>query len=145
ESAADSAPGPATVDAPSVARHELPLPLSDPRRTHTLAAFPHIKLTHPSGWVEGGPGPTEEAKLAFVSALVSRRRIRNEDGLRRALEEDKAAQVLRLWDRTKERQRAKEQNARVRRELDTLVAQREMEVRLEQRIRDEAKKRRGTG
>src|SRR5690606_29451835 len=26
ESAADSAPGPATVDAPSVARHELPLP-----------------------------------------------------------------------------------------------------------------------
>ncbi|KAF1816518.1 hypothetical protein P152DRAFT_378326, partial [Eremomyces bilateralis CBS 781.70] len=126
---------PPTATPPPLTRPELPLPLSDPRRTHPLTAFPQIKLTHPTGWATGGAGPSPETQIAFATALVSRRRVRNEDGLRRALEEDRAAQVMGLWNRSKERQHAVEQNARVRRELETLVAQREMEVRLEQRIR----------
>ena len=125
-------------DLPSVQAGELPLPLNDPRRTFR-SPVPGVRLTHPGGRLEGGPAPdfgVEEAQK-----FVDRFQVRDTAELQQRIAEQMQVTMEELKRRVDARQTAVENNEKVDRDL----AQREMEGRIWQRMKDEAKERKRAG
>ncbi|KAF2455877.1 hypothetical protein BDY21DRAFT_372994 [Lineolata rhizophorae] len=167
----DGAVDPATIDPatlPSVNPSELPLAISDPRRRYR-SAIPNVLTTHPHGSIYGGPNagpdpapapapgsaggrktsgsaasapssPTSPESLA--ASLVQRHRIRTAGELETRVAQERAEAVEEVRARMRARQEAGEANASVERQLRALHAQHDMEMRIAEKIRDEAKKRR---
>lgn len=125
---------------PTIAFADLPLPLSDPRRTYA-SPIPGVRLTHPGGYLEGGPGFSPDDDV-FAHDFMSRFAISSADQLLDCRDREIARLVQDMRDRMRARTDALANNARLERELKTLMDQREMEVKIETRMLDDARKRR---
>ncbi|KAF2230948.1 hypothetical protein EV356DRAFT_535903 [Viridothelium virens] len=121
-------------DLPDVQHEELPLSLNDPRRKFR-SPIPGVKLTHPGGLLEGGPGSDHDAEDA--QKFIDHFQIRSSEELRQRISEQTDIAIEELKSRVNARQTAIENNEKVDKEL----AQKEMEVRILQRMKDEAKER----
>ncbi|KAL9095134.1 MAG: hypothetical protein Q9165_002737 [Trypethelium subeluteriae] len=125
-------------DLPDVPHEELPLPLDDPRRKFR-SPVPGVKLTHPGGLLEGGPGSDHDAEDA--QKFIDHFQIRSNEELRQRISEQTDIAMEELKNRVNARQAAVENNEKV----DNELAQREMEVKILQKMKDKAKeKKRGT-
>ncbi|KAJ9620452.1 hypothetical protein H2203_007658 [Taxawa tesnikishii (nom. ined.)] len=109
-------------DLPTIRFGDLPLPLDDSRRKFA-SPIPGINLTHPGGYLEGArdkgrgsPARNTGGEIASCRELVE--------------------------ERMKDREDALQHNARIEKEIKTLMDQREMEVKIETRMKEEAREKR---
>jgi hypothetical protein len=126
---------------PNVSEDELPLPLSDPRRVFA-SAIPGIKLTHPGGYLEGGPGLNPELDTFPDDFLNHNTDIGTVAALNTAIQSDIEAQIETLKERLRARQKAKEKNEQIEKELRALVDQHNMELKIQRRMAEEQKAKR---
>lgn len=126
---------------PHIPEDELPLPLSDPRRIFA-SAIPGIKLTHPGGYLEGGPGLDPELDTFPDDFLNHNTDIGNAAALSTAIQSDIETQVETLKGRMRARQKAKEKNEQIEKELRALVDQHSMELKIQRRMAEEQKAKR---
>lgn len=126
---------------PNIAEEELPLPLNDPRRVFA-SVIPGIRLTHPGGYLEGGPGLDPELDTFPDDFLNHNTEIGTAAALRAAVQTDINTQVETLKDRLRARQKAKEKNEQIEKELRALVDQHSMELKIQRRMADEQKAKR---
>lgn len=137
---------------PNLTEDDLPLPLSDPRRTFA-SPLPGVKLTHPCGYLEGGPPLNPEMDTLPDDFLSHRPEISTADQLREAVAKEVEEQVEVLEERLRARQKARARNEQIQRELKVLTDQHDMERRIHERITEEQRrkkearerKRRGEG
>ncbi|KAI9653735.1 MAG: hypothetical protein M1821_006929 [Bathelium mastoideum] len=123
---------------PDIAHDELPLPLQDPRRKFR-SPVAGVRLTHPGGLLEGGPALDED--VAEAQKFIDQFQVKSSEELEQKVSQQLQVAMDELRSRASARQAAVENNEKVDRELQQHVAQREVEVRIEQR----AKERKGTG
>lgn len=120
----------------------MPVGLGDGRRVF-VGAVPGVLLTHPGGWVEGGSGPVELSAAstgignggmeAFARGFVERHRdVKSREEVREAVGEEAAQRVEELRQRMREREEAGRRNEEVGRRIAALVAEREVERRVEE-------------
>lgn len=127
-------------DLPTIRFGDLPLPLDDSRRKFA-SPIPGINLTHPGGYLEGGPGFSPEDD-EFANLFMAQHEIRDADHLRETLEGEIASCRELVEERMKDREDALQHNARIEKEIKTLMDQREMEVKIETRMKEEAREKR---
>lgn len=125
---------------PAISFDQLPLPLDDPRRVYT-SAIPGLRLTHPGGYLEGGPGLFPEEDV-FASDFISHFNISHPAQLREVRAREIQSHFADAKERMRNRREALHHNARIEKEIKTLTDQREMELKIETRMRDEATARR---
>lgn len=125
---------------PHVPFAALPLPLDDSRRVYA-SPVPGVRLTHPGGYLEGGPGfaPGDDA---FVQEFIHQFGITDAAQLRDARDREIDQCLNEARERMQAKRDALEHNARIENELKTLMDQRDMELKIETRMRDEARERR---
>lgn len=125
---------------PSITEDELPLPLDDPRRIFA-GPVAGVKLTHPGGYFEGGPGLDPELDTYpdhFVSEHMD---VRSANELRTLMRSEADANVEFLKERLKARQRAKERNEQIEKELKALMDQHGMELKIHNRLAEESQRK----
>ncbi len=126
---------------PDLTEHDAPIPLTDPRRIYA-GHIPGIKLTHPYGWVEGGP-PLDPGMDTFSEDFLSQHtNITNAEQLQQAIQKEVETNMEELKKRLRARRKAKEANEQIRRDLRNLNEQHDMEMRLHQRMQDDQRKKR---
>lgn len=128
-------------DLPSIAEEQLPIPLNDPRRIYR-SSVPGIKLTHPGGYLEGGPGLDPEMDTFPDDFISHRPQISTQAQLDAAIGKEVAASVEVLKERMRARRRAKEKNDQIEKELRALVDQHSMELKIQRRLADEQREKR---
>lgn len=121
---------------PNIAEEELPLPLNDTRRVFA-SPLPGIKLTHPGGYLEGGPGLDPDMDTFPDDFLSSRPQIASSPQLQRALQKEISTSMELLRERLRARQKAKERNEQIEKELKMLTDQHTMELKLHNRMQEE--------
>ncbi|EMD00499.1 hypothetical protein BAUCODRAFT_172013 [Baudoinia panamericana UAMH 10762] len=121
---------------PFIPEHDLPLPLTDTRRIFA-SPLSGINLTHPGGYLEGGPGLDPEMDTFPDDFIANRPHIHTSVDLHRAIHEEveKATELLR--QRLRRREEARETNERVERELKTLMDEHKMEMRVHEKLAEE--------
>ena len=125
---------------PAIAETDLPLPLDDSRRKYA-SPLPGVLLTHPSGYLEGGP-PLDPTLDTFAEDFLSHRpHIDNPTKLKRAVQKEIDSNVEILKERLRARQKAKEKNEQVAKELKVLNDQHDMELRIHERMQADAAKK----
>ncbi|KAK4541421.1 hypothetical protein LTR36_008022 [Oleoguttula mirabilis] len=121
---------------PAIAEAELPLPLTDPRRIFA-SPVAGVKLTHPGGYLEGGPGLDPDMDT-FPDDFLSRyEHVTSPDELRKAIRQEIDTSVELLRERLRARQRAKERNEQLEKELKALMDQHGMEYKIHNRLAEE--------
>lgn len=125
---------------PDISFNELPLSLTDPRRIYA-SPIPGLRLTHPAGFLEGGPGPDPDDN-DFIRDFVATNNIITPAHIHDARAAEIAKSVELATQRMKARREAMQHNARIEKEIKTLTDQRDMELKIETRMRDEAMARR---
>lgn len=126
---------------PVVRDEELPLPLSDARRTYS-SAIPGIKLTHPSGAFQGGIEQRNDGQETFIDDfLVNNATINTDEQLQRAVDYEVGVNTNLLKDRMHARLKAKEKNEMLEKEIKTLVMTHDTELRVQRRMLDEQQAR----
>lgn len=125
---------------PSLDLSSLPLPITDPRRKYP-SPIPGLLLTHPGGYLEGGPGisPSEDE---FAGHFVAEHGIRDADTLRRVVEEEIEKQVEVARERARARRRAREKNEGIESEVRAMEEQLQLEMRVLGKARERARERR---
>nr|POF15010.1 hypothetical protein CFP56_72114 [Quercus suber] len=126
---------------PLIPETELPLPLNSPLRTFA-SPLPGVKLTHPFGYLEGGPGLDPAIDTFPDDFVAGHAEVETPRELRRAVEREIAGHVEVLRDRLRARREAKENNARVERELRTLLDQHSMERKIHAKMAEEQVRKR---
>ncbi|KAK4959614.1 hypothetical protein LTR66_013027 [Elasticomyces elasticus] len=125
---------------PKVHRDELPLPLDDPRRIYA-SEIPGVRLTHPGGYIEGGPGPAP-SNDTYTKEFIKTFNIRTPAQLQfhKRREIDRGIEELRK--EMQERKAAVEHNVRIQAQIDELEANWEIEKKtmLKKMAEKEAKK-----
>lgn len=119
-----------------ISEHELPLHLSDPRRIFA-SAIPGVKLTHPAGFVEGGPGLDPLLDTFSEDFLINHAGISTQQQLQQAIDQDTEHNLQLLKERMRARQAAKEKNESIERDLRNLVDQHNMELKIQHRMLEE--------
>lgn len=135
----DSNIDPSTL--PTIHFPQLPLPLDDPLRIYP-SPIPGLRLTHPHGYLEGGPGVSGPDNSSFAQDFIAHFRITDGTALREIKEREIAHYVDEARERMRERGEALAHNARVEKEIRTLMDQREMELKIETKMRVQASERR---
>lgn len=128
---------------PNLDLRDLPLSLDDPRRAFA-SPVPGVRLTHPGGFLEGGPGLSPDEQRAFARDFIARLNISDPEQLAIAVQDHMAQALAQAKERMQARDEAQQHNARIEKEIKTLMDQREMEVKIETRMKDDARKRRET-
>lgn len=125
---------------PKIALADLPLALDHSARTYACPVL-GIKLTHPGGYIQGGPGfnPSEDE---FARHFISDHRIRDEEMLTRLVNDEVERNVKALHARMRARRKAREENERIEREIKALQDQMELETRVLSKAREKARERR---
>ena len=126
---------------PSITEQELPLSLTDPRRIYA-SPIPGVKLTHPGGYLEGGPGLDPEMDTFPDDFLSNNADLNTPEELRTAVASDIEDAVQKLKQRLVARRKAKEKNEQLEKELKVLEDQHAMELRLQSRMAEEQRKKR---
>lgn len=121
---------------PVIAEDELPLPLNDPRRMFA-SPVPGVKLTHPGGYLEGGPGLDPELDTFPEDFLSSHPTITTTPELRKAVEEEVGKSMELMKERLTRRKEAKERNEQIEKELKELRDQHSVELKVHNRIAEE--------
>lgn len=128
-------------DLPRIEEDELPLPLDDRRRIFA-SHIPGVKLTHPGGYLEGGPGLDPEMDTFpedfFANQAAS---IASSAQLQAAIAKEVDASMELLKQRLRARREAREKNERIGRELKTLIDQHEMELKIQSRMAEDQKRK----
>jgi hypothetical protein len=125
---------------PTILETDLPLPLSDPRRKFA-SPLPGVLLTHPHGYLEGGP-PLDPTLDTFAEDFLSHRpNITKPQDLEKAVKREIESNVEVLKERLRARQRAKEKNEQVAKELKVLTDQHSMELRIQERMQEDARRK----
>jgi hypothetical protein len=106
---------------PQLSLQQLPLSTHDPRRVFA-SPIPGIRLTHPGGYLEGGPGPSPEDQKKWAREFLEREGVESEEQLGMAVQHHMQQNMALAKDRMRD--------------------QREMEVKIETRMQEDAKKRR---
>ena len=125
---------------PTITETDLPLPLNDPRRKFA-SPIPGVLLTHPVGYLEGGP-PLDPSLDTFADDFLSHRsKISSTADLQRAVDKEIDANVEILKGRLRARQRAKERNEQVAKELKVLTDQHDMELRIQEKMQEASRRK----
>ena len=125
---------------PTILESDLPIPLTDPRRKFA-SPLPGVLLTHPHGYLEGGP-PLDPTLDTFAEDFLSHRpNITKPQDLEKAVQREIDEQMGVLRERLRARQRAKEKNEQVARELKVLTDQHSMELRIQERMQEDARRK----
>ncbi|KAK4506606.1 hypothetical protein PRZ48_000338 [Zasmidium cellare] len=114
---------------PQILEEELPLPLDDPRRIFA-SRIPGIKLTHPGGYFEGGPGLDPNLDNFPEHFFGSNPSAVNSATLTTAVDKEVELHYEELHARLKERRRAKEKNEQIERELRNMREEHSMELKV---------------
>ncbi|KAK3698571.1 hypothetical protein LTR37_016898 [Vermiconidia calcicola] len=131
---------PEDSDEAPVDESDLPLPLDDARRKFT-SPVAGVKLTHPNGYLEGGPG-LEPSMDTFPDDFLSNNpNITTSDQLQKAVKKEIDASIEALKERLEARQKAKDRNEQITKEIKMLTDQHDMELRLQQRMQEEQRKK----
>lgn len=132
---------------PQILEEELPLPLDDPRRIFA-SPIPGIKLTHPGGYFEGGPGLDPNLDNFPEHFFGSNPSAVNSATLRAAIDKEIDLHHEELRVRLSERRRAKDRNEQIERDLRNMREEHSMELKInrklaeERRVKKEAKEKR---
>ena len=121
---------------PSIDEETLPLALDDTRRLYA-SPLPGIKLTHPGGYLHGGPGLDSEIDTFPEDFLANNPRVHTPGQLRGAIERDIAASREILHERMRTRQRAIQKNEQIEKELNLLMEEHSMELKINRKLADE--------
>lgn len=125
---------------PIIAEHELPLPLSDPRRKFA-SPIPGILLTHPHGYIEGGPALDPSLDTFADDFLSNHSSITTPDQLHSAVQKEVEAAIESLKERLRKRKEGREKNEQIQRELKVLTDQHSMELRIQERMQEDARRK----
>ena len=125
---------------PLLTLDQLPLSLDDTRRVYT-SPVPGVRLTHPGGYLEGGPGFAPQDDV-FAQDFITHFEITRPEQLRDVRAREIHHHLEEARRRFKARHNAAQHNARIEKEIKTLTDQREMELKIETRMRDVAQARR---
>lgn len=120
---------------PQISEEELPLPLDDPRRIFA-SCIPGIKLTHPGGYFEGGPGLDPDLDSFPEHFFHNNPSAVNESTLRAAEDKEIVSHFEELRKRMQERQRAKEKNEQIERDLKSMREEHSMELKVNRKLAD---------
>lgn len=123
---------------PQILEDELPLPLDDPRRIFA-SRIPGVKLTHPGGYFEGGPGLDPNLDSFAEHFFNSNPSAVNASTLRTAVDKEVAMLDEQLRKRLEARRKAKEKNEQIERELKNMREEHSMELKVNRKL---AEKRR---
>ncbi|KXT18950.1 hypothetical protein AC579_8715 [Pseudocercospora musae] len=123
---------------PSISEEELPLPLDDPRRKFA-SPVPGIKLTHPGGYLEGGPGLDPEMDTFAEDFFDRNRHVNTSEDMRAAIQREIDENKELLQERLRARQEAKEKNERIEKELKLMQEEHEMERKVNKRMAESRK------
>ncbi|KAF7186302.1 hypothetical protein HII31_12377 [Pseudocercospora fuligena] len=123
---------------PSISEEELPLPLDDPRRKFA-SPVPGIKLTHPGGYLEGGPGLDPEMDTFAEDFFDRNRHVTTTEDMRAAIQREIDENKELLQERLRARQEAKEKNERIEKELKLMQEEHEMERKVNKRMAESRK------
>ncbi|KAK4900970.1 hypothetical protein LTR27_002153 [Elasticomyces elasticus] len=115
------------------AEDELPLPLNDSRRIYA-SPVPGVKLTHPGGYIEGGPGLAPNMDTFPDDYFQNNPEITSADEFRKARTKEVDASIELLKERLRARQRAKEKNEQIEKQLQTLREEHDMELRVHNKM-----------
>ncbi|KAK3112812.1 hypothetical protein LTR53_010523 [Teratosphaeriaceae sp. CCFEE 6253] len=126
---------------PTITEDVLPLPLNDPRRIFA-SAVPGVNLTHPGGYLEGGPGLAPDMDTFPDDYFQNHPDISSPDELRKAIRKEVDASVELLKERLRERRMAKIKNEQVEKELKVLNEQHDMELRTLNKMAADRERRR---
>ncbi|KAK4636058.1 hypothetical protein CLAFUW4_00856 [Fulvia fulva] len=135
---------------PAIAEDELPLPLNDPRRIFA-SHVPGVRLTHPGGYLEGGPGLDPDMDTFPEDFLANNASATNATSPRAAVRKDIDVAKEVLHDRMRKRQDAINHNERIERELKKMQEEHAMEMNVHRkmaearRAKKEAKEQRRLG
>lgn len=135
---------------PTIAEGDLPLPLDDSRRVFA-SAIPGIRLTHPGGYLEGGPGLDPQLDTLPNEFSSNHEQTRTTAEFDDARNQEIAENMSELMDRMRKREQALKQNEEVNKKLQELVLQHTMELKVHKKLADdrrakkEAKDRRRAG
>lgn len=135
-----SLPDPETSFLPRLDVPDLPLPPNDPRRLFT-SPVPGLRLTHPGGYLEGGPG-LNAAEDEFGRHFCIEQGVRDARQLASAIARETARQMDIARGRARARRAAQERNERIKAEIKTAVDQMELETRVLTKARERARERR---
>ncbi|KAF4552161.1 Hypothetical protein D9617_11g010100 [Elsinoe fawcettii] len=125
---------------PNIDLSALPLPPSDSRRKYP-SPIPGLLLTHPGGYLEGGPGlsPQEDE---FAAHFISEHGIRDSDTLARIVDREIEAQLDIARQRARSRQEAQRKNEGIEAEIRAMEEQLRVEMRVLGKARQMAKEKR---
>ena len=126
---------------PRIQKDELPLPLSDPRRIYA-GPVPGIKLTHPGGYVEGGPGLNPTLDTFNQDYLGRNSDIRTVADLESAKQRDIDTELEKAREIAQKRLKALDHNENIHKQIRALEAQHDMELKLQKRMAAEQKAKR---
>ncbi|EGP88051.1 unnamed protein product [Zymoseptoria tritici ST99CH_3D7] len=132
---------------PTINEDELPLSLDDPRRIFA-SPIAGVKLTHPGGYLEGGPGLDPEMDTFPEDFLSNNTNARSKERLRKAVAKEIDASMELLRERLEARRRAKEKNEQIERELKLMSDDHSLELKIQRkmaedlRVKKEAKEKR---
>lgn len=132
---------------PTINEDELPLPLDDPRRIFA-SPIAGIKLTHPGGYLEGGPGLDPDMDTFPEDFFSNNPSVNSSERLRVAVEQEIDASMELLKDRLLARKRAIEKNEQIEKQLKDMSDEHSLELKIlgkmaeDRRIKKEAKEKR---
>jgi hypothetical protein len=123
---------------PVIREEELPLPLDDRRRIFA-SPVPGIRLTHPGGYLEGGPGLDPEMDTFPEDFLQNNAYtcISSISNLRAAVGKEIDASLELLRQRVQARRDAKERNERIEMDLKKMAEEHAMELKVNKKLNDE--------
>jgi hypothetical protein len=110
---------------PQLTLRNLPLSIHDPRRVFA-SPIPGIRLTHPGGYLEGGPGPSPEEQRKWARDFLEKEHVQSEEALGMVVQQHMQQNMTLAKERMRARYHALQQNARIEKEIKTLMDQREM-------------------
>ena len=125
---------------PTLREEDLPLPLDDPRRKFT-SPIPGIRLTHPYGYLEGGPPLQPDLDTFADDFLSNHSHVSNPEQLSKAVQKEVDASIELLKERLRARQKAKEKNEQIAKDLKVLTDQHDMELRIHERMQEEQRRK----
>lgn len=134
------------IDIPSLPHIDvtaLPLPLSDPRRKYP-SPISGLLLTHPNGYLEGGPG-ISHADDDFATNFIAEHGVRDVWTLHKTVAHEVQKQVEVARERAQNRQRAREKNEGIENEMRAMEEQLQLEMRVLGKARERARERRERG
>ena len=126
---------------PSIPKDELPIPLSDPRRIYA-SKIPGVRLTHPGGYFEGGPGLDPKVDNFSQDYLGRNSDVRSATDLDAAKQRDIDMELEKARESAQKRLKAIEHNESIQKQIRALEAQHDMELKLQKRMAAEQKAKR---